>query len=140
MDWKECKQRKLVKEIGIDTNLINSLAESSKNKRISNEKLLLDNITASTKITLTYESLREVLEAIAIKNGFKIYNHECFCSFLSEVCNDVISSKEFDRFRKIRNRLVYYGEKIELNKSKQLIREIFSLRGLLIKKYLLKRD
>ncbi len=138
MDWKECKKRKLIKEIKTDSNLVNSLIESSKNKRISNEKLILDNITASTKVTLAYESLREILEAIAIKRGFKIYNHECFCSFLEEICKDTLSSKEFDRFRKIRNKLVYYGEKIDLVKSKQLVKEIFSLRNLLIKNYIYK--
>lgn len=140
MDWNECKKRKLVKSINIDLNLVNSLTISSKYKRISNEKLPLDKITSSTKVTLAYESLREILEAIAIKYRFKIYNHECFCSFLDEICKDPISSREFNRFRKIRNRLVYYGENVDLSESKQLIKEIFSLRNTLIKKYLLRGD
>ena len=72
MDWKECKDKKFVKNIHGDNNLIISLLKSSKNKLESNLKLVLDQTTASTKVSIIYESLRELLEALAIKKGFKI--------------------------------------------------------------------
>ena len=135
MDWKECKDKKFVKEVSIDSNLINSLIKSSKNKLKSNEKLELNEITASTKVGIAYETLREILEALAIKKGFKIYNHECFCAFLDEICNDTLSSKEFDKFRKIRNQINYYGKEIPIKEAKLLIKEIVLLRNK-IKTYL----
>jgi len=78
-----------------------------------------------------YDALREYLEALAIKNGYKIYNHECYTSFLKEVLNKSSDADEFDNLRKIRNSINYYGRKINneeaqhiLKKLKQLIQKI----------------
>lgn len=135
MDWEECKDRGFVKEIKIDKNLINSLIKSSKNKLKSNEKLELDETTASTKVSVVYESLREILEAVAIKRGFKIYNHECFCAFLNEVCKDKFFSVEFNKFRRIRNQINYYGKEIPIKEAKVVIKEIIGLRKEIVNKY-----
>ena len=124
MDWKECKDRRFIKEVVKDIYLIDSLMKSSKKKFESSKRLKLDNITASAKISLMYESIRELLEAFAIKKGFKIYNHECFCAFLNEVCKDKISSEEFDRFRKIRNQVNYYGREIPIEEAKTIIKDL----------------
>ena len=138
MDWIECKLKRFVKEVEKDINLINALLSSSKNKFQSNEKLILDEITASTKIIIIYDSLREVLEALAIKRGFKIYNHECFTGFLYEVCNDKVSSFEFDKFRRLRNQINYYVKKISLDDAKVILEQISLLRQRILNKYLLK--
>lgn len=135
MDWQECKDKKFVKETSEDKNLISSLVNSSKKKSDSNARLELDEITASTKVSLAYESLREILEALAIKKGFKIYNHECFCSFLKEICSEEYLSKNFDRFRKIRNKINYYGAEIPIGDAKILIEEISNLKNKILKDY-----
>ncbi|MBU0894941.1 MAG: hypothetical protein KKF48_03505 [Nanoarchaeota archaeon] len=136
MDWKECKDKKLVKRIKIDTNLINSLIKSSKKKFESNKRLELDETTASTKVSVGYESLREILEVLVIKKCFKIYNHECFCAFLEEICHDKSSSVNFNKFRKIKNQINYYGKDIPVEEAKSIIKEISLLRKEIIKKYL----
>ncbi len=124
MDWKECKDKRFIKEVMKDVYLIDSLIKSSKKKLESSKRLKLDGITASAKISLIYESVRELLEAFAIKKGFKIYNHECFCAFLNEICKDKISSEEFDRFRKIRNQVNYYGREIPIEEAKIIIKNL----------------
>lgn len=136
MDWEDCKNKKLVKEINKDDNLINSLIISSENKYETNKRLDIDDITSSTKISIVYESLREILEAIAIRKGFKIYNHECYCAFLNEICNDSDSSEDFDEFRRIRNKVNYYGKNVEIGEAKDLIKSMIHLRDKLIKKYI----
>jgi len=136
MDWQECKNKKFVKEVKIDKNLINSLLKSSKRRFESDERLKLDETTASTKISIAYEALREVLEALAIAKGFKIYNHECFCSFLDEICEDKPFSVDFDRFRKIRNQINYYGKDIPLKEAEIVIKEIILLSKKISNKYL----
>ena len=136
MDWDECFCKKFVKEIKTDTNLINSLIETSKDKLISNKKLPLEEATASTKICILYDSLREILEAIAIKKGFKIYNHECFTSFLKEICHKESIANEFDKFRIIRNKINYYGKKITINEAKIILPGIIKIRSLLLKEFL----
>ena len=84
---------------------------------------------------MVYDCLREVLEALAIKKGFKIYNHECFCAFLKNICNEFSFAESFDRFRKIRNKINYYGKKVELVDAERLIKDMISLRKELLSKF-----
>ena len=135
MDWEECNKRALVKETKIDENLIKSLLKTSENKLKSFNRLELDSVTASTKVSLFYDCLRELLEALAIKNKYKIYNHECFASFLKEILEDNFLAFEFDRFRKIRNGINYYGKEISIDNVKTLIREMQNVRNKILEKY-----
>lgn len=131
MDWTECRKNKLVKEVKPDKNLTASLVSSSSKKLYSESLLELNKDTASSKISLAYDALRELLEAVAISKGYKIYNHECYCSFLKEVINESALGDEFDEFRKIRNAINYYGKdvnaeeaKATLEKMKELIEKV----------------
>ena len=81
MDWLECNKKKFVKDVKIDKNLINSLIKSSGKKLSTQDSITLNDDTATSKVSLTYEALRELLEALAISNGFKIYNHDVIVLF-----------------------------------------------------------
>lgn len=129
MDWKECNNKKLVKRISIDINLIDSLKGSSEKKLESANRLNLDETTATSIISLCYESLRELLEALSIKNGFKIYNHECYCAFLNEIIKEENFAALFDKFRKIRNGINYYGKDLSSDDAQNLKQEIIKLIG-----------
>jgi hypothetical protein len=127
MDWEECKDKKIVKSIGIDISLVESLVKSSEKKMQSQELLPLNSTTASSKLSLAYDSLREFLEAIAIHHGFKVYNHECYCAFLKEILGKSSLGDEFDKIRKVRNSVNYYGTDIEESESRDLINKIKNL-------------
>lgn len=127
MDWKECKIKNLIKEVKVDKNLINSLFKSSLKKLQTQALLILNDDTASSKISLTYESLRELLEALAISKGYKIYNHECYCAFLKEILLKSNLGDEFDDFRKIRNSINYYGKEISSSEAKLILEDITQL-------------
>jgi len=129
MDFEECLKKRIAKEVGEDIELINSLLKTSKNKLDSEGKLELDEITSGSKISLLYDPLRELLKALALKNGFKIYNHECYTYFLKEVINESVKAEEFDDLRKIRNSINYYGTAVSLDEAKELIERIKKLRG-----------
>lgn len=88
MDWKECCNKRLVKDAKPDADMIKSLAESSENKLESESRLSMSDVTAVSKVSLAYDSLRELLEALALKNGYKIYNHECYAAFLKEILGE----------------------------------------------------
>lgn len=135
MDWKECNDKKLVKPAKIDKNLINSLIKSSKNKMDSANSMNLNEVTTSSKISLIYDSLREILEALALKEGFKIYNHECFCSFLMEICKEEKFSREFNEFRKIRNQINYYAKEVSIEEAQIFIKEMIELKEKILKNY-----
>lgn len=129
MDWKECADNNLVKQKGVDKGLIDSLLKTSEMKLESNNRLELDEITAATKIGIAYDSLRELLEVLAIKKGFKVYNHECFCAFLSEICGNKTLADEFDIYRKVRNQINYYGKSVNTEEADNLIKGMNSLRN-----------
>ncbi len=91
MDWKECIKKRIAKEVGEDKNLIKSTKEIAESK-IKSAEALPDELYYG-KIILLYDALREHLECLALENGYKIYNHECYTSLkkfstfhLTEIC------------------------------------------------------
>jgi hypothetical protein len=127
MDWEECNLKKLVKKVMPDVNLIESLKKSSQKKIESSNRLKIDEVTSSSILSICYESLRELLEALSLSKGFKIYNHECYAAFLKEIMQAEKLSILFDRFRKLRNRINYYGKEISPADAKQVKEEIIDL-------------
>jgi len=128
MDWKECWDKKIVKNVGKDEDLIKSLIKSSENKKKTYERIKIDDITSSSMISLAYDSLRELIEALSLKEGFKIYNHECYTSFLKEIIKDSELGEKFDNIRKIRNSINYYGKEISIDESIKIIKIIKELK------------
>lgn len=127
MDWRSCKAQRFVKEVNKDKNFILSLVRGSLKKLKAQELLKLNEDTATAKVSLAYDSLRELLEATAIARGYKIYNHECYVPFLGEILMDSTSAERFNRLRKIRNDINYYGKDISLPEAESILKEIKEL-------------
>ena len=106
-----------------DIQVAKSLIKMSDSHIKSLQQLEITETTAATVMTTYYEALREIVEAIAINEGYKVYSHEAFTSFLKEKNEELISSK-FDRFRKIRNNINYYGKSIDADSVKENKNEI----------------
>jgi hypothetical protein len=124
-----------VRRANPDIALIKSLYKNTINdlKYLESQKISI--ISARKLVVNYYDCLRAVLEAIASIDGFKIYQHEAFSYFLKEKGEEVYSVK-FDRFRKIRNRINYYGEDISVEEAKECIEEMTKLIQHLINKYI----
>lgn len=135
MDFTSCKKNNLVKEIKVDNNLIQSLLKSSSKKFQTQKLIKLDNDTASSKITLIYDAIRELLEASAVSKGYKIYNHECYCAFLKEIMKESLLGDRFNNFRKIRNDINYYGKDISAEEAKPLIGDMITFIGIIKNKF-----
>lgn len=88
------------------------------------EQTKLTDLSKRKLVSNYYDSLRSLLEAISLLNGYKIYSHEAFTYFLKEKLNQDILSLRFDRFRKIRNGLNYYGKSIQLSEAEEIIQEL----------------
>jgi len=128
-DWKDCLEAFTAKKVKPDDSMIKSLIKTSKNKLDSEGQLVMNNVTAASKISLAYDSLRELLEALSVKKGYKIYNHECYTAFLKEVLNQSDKGDEFDDIRKIRNAVNYYGKEITTEEALKTIERIRKLRN-----------
>ena len=131
MDWKDCCRKKIVKEVNAEREMINALIKASNNKLSSEKQLYMSPTTASSKLSLAYDSLRELLEALALQESFKIYNHECYTAFLKEIIQESNLEDDFEEIRKVRNAVNYYGKDISVSEAQDIIIEIIKLRDLI---------
>ena len=123
MKFQDFINEQKVRKGSPDVQLTRALVKMSDNHIHSIRELGVTEITSATIMVTYYEALREIVEAIAVIEGYKVYSHEAFAFFLKEKGEELISSK-FDRFRKIRNNINYYGKSIDINSAKENKQEI----------------
>ena len=121
IDWQGCKAKLLAKPIKPDLGKIKSILESAKDRETTAKMLPINETSKETVVSLMYDVLRELLEALAIKDGYKIYNHECYTSFLMAIIKDEVFAREFDSLRMLRNSINYYGKRISIDDAKSSI-------------------
>ena len=80
--------------------------------------------TSKSILRELYEGLREYCEAIGYLNGYKFLDHESIGFFLRDILKEQSLFKKFDRYRKLRNGINYYGNDIEVETVKEAISEI----------------
>ena len=116
-----------------------SLAKSLVRTAYSDLKFLntipLNENSARKVIGNYYDVLRSIMEAIAALSGYKVYSHEAFAYFLREK-GEVAIAEKFDRFRRIRNKINYYGKDISIEEAKENSDEIKKIINALKLKYL----
>jgi len=125
MDWNECIKKRIAKNIKEDKNLVKS-ARGIAAVKIESSNALPEHLHIG-KITLLYDALREYLECVALEKGYKIYNHECYASFIKEVLGLSREGDIFDELRKIRNGINYYGKAITKEESEEVIQNLMLL-------------
>lgn len=123
LDWRSCIEQHLAKPVAPDGERVASLIEIARSREKTAEMLPLNDTTKETLACLFYDVLRELLEAIAIQKGYKIYNHECYTYFLRTIINKEDFAFEFDSLRKLRNAINYYGRKILLQDAERAIQD-----------------
>ncbi|MGM5482239.1 MAG: hypothetical protein ACQESF_02145 [Nanobdellota archaeon] len=119
MDFRECIKKRIVRETKQDLNKTDSFLEIINNK-IKSADFLPYKLHYS-KITLLYDAMRMILEILALQKGYKVYNHECYTAFLKEIMGLSEKGDMYDKLRKVRNNINYYGEAISVEESKTII-------------------
>ncbi len=117
-----------------DENLAKALFTTAKRDLIFLDKIKIDEFSSRKIVSEYYNVLRSLLEAITALNGFKIYSHEAFTYYLKDIDEEIISIK-FDRLRKIRNKINYYGQLVSTEEAKENVKEIKEIIDYLINKY-----
>jgi hypothetical protein len=135
MKFEDFKKTGKVRSAQPDSQKIKSMKELTSQDLEYLETQEVTNISARKITTAYYDSLRTILEAIALKKGYKIYEHEAYKFFLKEINEESIAGK-FDRFRKIRNSINYYAKSISPEETKEIVKDIKNLIKYLINKYL----
>ena len=124
-----------VRRVKPDLPLAQSLIKTSEKHFKVVRMLEIDEITKETVLVMAYEALRELIESVAIREGYKVYSHEAFTFYLQEKGNEALARK-FDRYRKLRNGVNYYGKEIPLAEVRAALQEIPELLQEVKRKYL----
>ncbi|MFH1591562.1 MAG: HEPN domain-containing protein [archaeon] len=68
-----------------------------------------------------YEAMREAADALLYKEGYKSYSHEASIIYLKKKEFNDNELREFDRFRKIRNSIKYYGKDCDITDARSAL-------------------
>ena len=97
-----------VKKQSPDENLAKATYEDSR-ERLILAKTLRQIAKSKYVLENAYESMREAADSILYNDGFKSFSHEASIVYLLKKGFSESDIAEFDRFRKIRNGIKYYG-------------------------------
>ena len=98
-------------------------------ERISFAKQLLHQAKPKYVLENAYESMREAADAVLYLRGFKSFSHEASILYLFKEGFNEQDIMEFDRFRRIRNGIKYYGkdcDKLDAEQAIQLADKIIT--------------
>ncbi len=130
MKFEEYIVRGDVRKGEIDSQKAAAMIKMSERSLATAAQIEMNDTTSSIVFTISYDALREILEAICLMQGYKVYSHEAYTAYLEFLHEDKIAV-QFDRLRKLRNRVNYYGNPVltEVAKSakeqcKQLCNEL----------------
>jgi uncharacterized protein (UPF0332 family) len=126
MDLKDCERQGFLRESKVDKDLISSLLVMSKRDEETVLSANLNSKNISSYSVMAYSSLRKIMEALCLQKGYKITNHICTGLFLKKNIEG-FDYVFFDRIRRIRNQINYYGESVDLEIGMDLIKKIFGL-------------
>ena len=136
MNFNDFIKQGKAKKGEIDSSLAKSIIEMVETDRKFLDKLKVNEMSARRLMCDYYETLRAIIEAIAALEGIKSYSHEAFTYYLKEKKNENYIADKFDRYRKIRNQLTYYGKTIPPKEAKNNIADIQKLLMILKERYL----
>ena len=115
------------KKIQPQTERAKSLFASSEQAIQSAKEIILKENTLKTIFGESYECLRQYCEAIGYLKGYKFLSHEAITYFIEEILQEREISVKFDRYRKLRNQINYYGLNIHKETVAETLQEIPTL-------------
>ena len=127
MRFEESLEEGYAKRVRVDTIRARNLAAAGQKAIETAKAIPLSDASSKTILRELYEGLRECCEAIGHKHGYKFLSHEAITHFLAGILEEQKISKRFDRYRKLRNGINYYGEDIALETVEEASEEIPSL-------------
>ena len=115
MDWKTCIDEGNSVKITPNIKRAEFLARHAENTLKAVKKIKLDNDNASVFFANYYDAFLEMLHAVMYVKGYKVANHYCLGYYLRDVLGEDEAFRTFDKARKIRNSIIYYGEIFDTN-------------------------
>ncbi|MFH0876235.1 MAG: hypothetical protein V1859_09935 [archaeon] len=124
MDFETCLNEGKARKVTPNKIRAESFFKSAKEAIETAKMINIDSRSIKSILRELYEGLREHCEAIGYLKGYKFQDHESITYFLRDVLKEQILSKKFDRYRKLRNGINYYGDDIDMETVKEAITEV----------------
>ncbi|MBN2052945.1 hypothetical protein JW756_05555 [Candidatus Woesearchaeota archaeon] len=112
------------RKVPVDILRAKNITLSSKQAIATAKTIILTKESAKSIFRELYEGLREYCDALGYIKGYKFQTHECIAFFIREILKEEVLANKFDRYRKLRNGINYYGETIEEETVKEALKEI----------------
>ncbi|MFW5865578.1 MAG: hypothetical protein ACOCU6_00615 [Nanoarchaeota archaeon] len=112
MSFKDRIESGFVELVPSDPSRARSIYASSKNALQTALEIELKPHTSKTIFRELYEALRELCEAIGYMQGYKFSSHQSINYFIADHLGEYSFSQKFDRYRKLRNGINYYGRSL----------------------------
>jgi len=117
---KNKKARIITRNIIRTKSLIISSQEAIKNAK----EIILTEGKQKTILRELYEGLRQFCEALGYLRGYQFFDHESITFFIEDILKEHLLAVKFDRYRKLRNGINYYGNELALETAKEALIEI----------------
>jgi len=127
VNFDDCIDSGKTKKTGQNQIRAISLARSSTQAIETAKSIPLNSNTAKTILRELYEGLREHCEAIGFLKGYKFLDHESIGYFLRDILKEQHAHNKFDRYRKLRNGINYYGNDVSIETVREAIQDIPAL-------------
>ena len=124
MSFEESILQGFAKEIPINTSRAKSMKQAAEQAVETACDIPVTEKSAKSILRELYEGMREYCEAIGYSRGYKFHSHESITYFITDVLNEQHIAKRFDRYRKLRNGINYFGNDIALETVKKAREEI----------------
>ena len=125
--FQDSLERGYVRKVERDVLRARSLFKSSQEALLTVADIALVERSLKTILRESYEALHQYCEGIGYLRGYKFETHESIVHFLHDILLEESISLAFDRYRKLRNGINYYGRDVSLENVEKALIEIPSL-------------
>ncbi len=126
-DWEKSIEDGKVIKISPNPERAESLVESSLRLLRVIEKIKLDKENGFFILTNYYDIVLESMHALLYKKGYKSLDHLSIGYYIRDILQNAEFFYIFDKYRKLRNGILYYGRKIDFGTAQQGIKDLISL-------------
>ena len=133
MSWEECTGA-FMRKVSFDPARYNSIVETAQERARFLHSLKVSEKNVSFIFEQYYEVIKELLVALLLKKGMRSKNHQClFTFFAREYPSYEAEVNTISQMCFLRNRLDYYGEKVDYTYFKENYKSFEAIMGLLLK-------
>ncbi|HIH11804.1 TPA: hypothetical protein HA241_06450 [Candidatus Woesearchaeota archaeon] len=124
MNFENSLQEGYVRKVTKDILRARSLLNAAEDALRAASELQLQEHNFKSIMRELYEALRQCCEAFGYLKGYKFQSHEVIVYFLEDIIHEADLSRKFDRYRKIRNGINYYGHDVAKETIEKALQEI----------------